>query len=921
MAEFRSNDPFRPLLSLADQKSISITEKLFDKKTRMAESPVLKEQAELDAARARLRDSTTTDSSNLIDIAQSSAFQGAKLAYDFGKGFFSDDVSRSTEQIRQEADASTGTTQEARERFVGQPVQEVMDSTAKASLALDQDNYLEAAKQGLIAAGQGVLAAPGVLADSFSAAPEIAAGVVATAAGGGAGIPLLAKKAKSAKNIFKRFEAGVKASKTKLTRGELLKEGLATLPKTAAQMSVVTSTMTQRVIADWEAENKEKASISRKAAFFAANLATMTGQGVILKNLFIPNFKKEFQKEAIAAVSHIKDTSHLRHLGKTVAEGLKKAFVAGGAEGGQEYAQSWVEIISVGIGKNDAFLDGLTRELADADNQVEAAGSAFLGFGAGGVARAVISAPAVAAVGALDATKATVKGTAKTAAGTANLAAKGLTAIADQASFKLLSEEEQSIVSSQHAADKVVAEKSILKFEAAAFKVKAAKSVEDLRRDEGVSKAADALMDELSLNEKDLEDPKVFNKFRHKLAAKFNALADITGAKLQASTLKSIAERTAKNVKAKTVVAANKVIAAVNPTIEKARQAAKDLSTEAKQAVEELRSSSARGMIEMAAKASKKEAKAIVVAARALTMDDLKRTTNVINEINPEIGKQLEQVVRAKEKTLKRVGLKVDDIINDKTLDPIITDVAKGVKLVANEAAALTQALNKTVASTIENLVALKDTETALDVLEKSEDFKKQINGAMSRENLTEVKRKLKVARIRLEKDTRPLKDAVIKDIKDVAAATGPAVKAGVKAVVPAVKKAVNAGVESVKDAVATKIEVTDKFREQIHFVGRVLTSETETKDIMDAETIAGFVKKMRANGIKTNKQFVAFLKKFPELQNSVAFVEELQEEFPGPLVATDIYDLFKTKGMDALKSIQQAFVELNKLNPDCGVK
>lgn len=920
MAEFRSNDPFRPLLSLADQKTLLISEKLLEKQTAMAKSPVLAD-AEARAARAELRNTRPRESSNLIDIAQSSAMQGFSLASDFAKGFFGDEISRSTEQIRQEADEYMGVTSEARERFVDQPVQEVMDSTAKASLALDEGDYLEALKQGATAALQGIKAAPGVIADSFSAAPEIVVGATATALAGGAGVPLLAKKAKSAANIFKRFEKGVKASKAKLTRGELLKEGLATLPRTAAQMSVVTATFTQRIIADWEQENGEKASLSRKAAFYVGGLATMTGQGVILKNLFIPNFKKEFIKESKAAIANVKERSHLVEVGKRVGEGLKKAFIAGGAEGGQEYVQSWVEIVGGGIGKDDAFIEGLKRELSDADNQVEAAAGAFLGFGAGGLARAAISAPAVAAGSALDITKAAAKGTAKTAIGTTKLAGKGLAAVANQATFKVLSQEERDTIVSEDASKRVVTEEAIRKLDAAVFKVKAAKSVDDLRRDEGVSKDLDKYLENNELSEEDLDNSKAFAKAKHALARAYNAESGLIKVAQETSVQRAVAARSAKNIEAKSVKAAKDLINSVSPTAEKALAAVKDLGPKAIQAVEEIRSSTALGMIEMATNATSKQAKAIVTAAPDLSMDDLKRVTNVINESNPEIGRKLQQVVRTKDKYMKRVGLKLEEIVNDDNLNDVVRDVARRSLVLSDEVAILSTALSEIVASTIEDLDALTKTEEAVAILEKSVDFKEQLKGAMTKKQMETVKRKLKVARIRLERDSRPLKEAVIKDVKDVAAAVVPAVKSGVKAAVPAVKDAVNAGVQAVKDAAETKIEVSDKFRERVQLVGEYLDNPIESKSLLEEESVDAFVKLMLANGIKTHKQFVAFLKEFPDLQNNVDFVRKLEALYPGPLTAVQQYDGIKTKGINILKSFQKAYSEMTKLNPECGVK
>lgn len=912
MAQYTTEDLYGPLLSLADRKSISVSNKLAEKKAAMAESQVL---TDAKAAQARLLNGSPDTADNLLSLANSSMRQSGELISDFAQG-----ETRPNEEIQRQADIDAGVSEQARYELITQPTQEVMESVAKASLALDKGDYLEAIQQGGTAALQGVKAAPGLIADSANIVPEVIAGAAGTAVAGG-GIGILANRARKLFNSGEKFVEGVKKAKKALSTEELVIQAAKTLPKTAAQMSIATSTITQRQIADFEAEHGYRPSNERIAQMYAINLATMTAEGGIIKQLFVPKFKSEFIKEAKAVLKNLKSGSNLISMGARVGKGMQKAFAAGGAEAVQEYAQTWAEIINVSVGEDENFLKGLKRELGTKDKQIEAAGGAFLGFGAGGVARGVISAPAIAAGTALDATKAVAKGTAKTAVGTTKLAAKGLTAVANQATFKVLSQEERDTIVSDDASKRVVTEEAIRKLDAAVVEVKEAKSVDDLRRDEGISKDLDKYLEDNELSEEDLYNSKALAKAKHALARAYNAESGLIKVDQETSVQRAIAVRSAKNIEAKSVKAAKDLINAVSPTAEKALEAVKDLGPKAIEAVEEMRSSTALGMIEMAANATSKQAKAIVTAAPDLSMDDLKRVTNVINESNPEIGRKLQQVVRTKDKYMKRVGLKLEEIVNDDNLNDVVRDVARRSLVLSDEVADLSIALKEVVASTIEDLDALTKTEEAVAILEKSVDFKEQLKGAMTKKAMETVKRKLKIARRRLERDSRPLREAVTQDVKDVAAAVVPAVKSGVKAAVPAVKDAVNAGVQAVKDAAETKIEVSDKFRGRIQLVAENLDSPTESKSLLEEESIDAFVRLMLANGIKTHKQFVAFLKEFPELQNSVEFVRKLEALYPGPLTAVQQYDGIKTKGISILKSFQKAYSEMTKLNPECGVK
>ena len=517
MADFTTEELYGPLLSLADQKSIAVSSKLAQKKSAMAESQVL---TDAKAAQARLLsgEGSPNTAANLFSLANSSIRQSGEVLSDFAQG-----ETRPNEEIQRQADIDAGVSEQARQELVTQPTQEVFKSVAQASLALDEGDYLEALRQGGTAALQGVEAAPGILADSANVVPEVIAGAAGTAVAG-SGLAVLANRAKKLFGGVEKFTEGVSKAKKNLTRTQLIKEAAKTLPKTAAQMSVVTSTITQRQISDYEAEHDGKRpSNERIAQMYAINLATMTAEGGIIKSFFKPKFKEEFIKEGKAVVKNLKSGSNLVSIGARIGDGMKKAFKAGGAEAVQEYAQTWAEIINVGVGEDENFIKGMKRQFSSKDNQIEAAAGAFLGFGAGGVARGVISAPAVAAGTAIDATKATAKGAVKTVAGGVKLAGKGVAAVANQQSFKVLSQEERDIISSEHKSKKAVADAAVERFTTAVDTVKESNTEADLRKHPPVSEVLDAYLKSEGLTNEDLKDSKVLSKTKHALVRAYKA--------------------------------------------------------------------------------------------------------------------------------------------------------------------------------------------------------------------------------------------------------------------------------------------------------------------------------------------------------------------------------------------------------------
>ena len=889
MAEFRSSDPYRPLLSLADQKTLDVAENLVRKKSVQNASPLVTPESELAAARARLRgDMHHGQSSNLIDIAQSSVDTGYEVLKDFVT-----DETRPIEEIRAESDLLRGVTPEARERFVTGPTQEVMKSTAAASLALDEGRYFDALKQGGKAALQGLKAGPGLLADSANVVPEAIAGAALTAVGTPVGGAILGRRVKKGSDALERFKAGVSNMKKKMTRGQMFKEAVKTLPKTAAQMSVVTAGMTQRMVADWEIEHGEEASFERKAAFFVGSLATMTGQGAIIKNLFVPNFKKEFVKEAKAAVATLKGTSSLKNVGRRVGEGLKKAFIAGGAEGGQEYAQTWVEIIGTSIGPDKGFLEGLKEATSDGDNQVEAAASIFLGAGAGATARTATAAPALVAGTAVDTAVGTVKTTAKVVGATAQKAGRVAQKLNNISAYTFLSKEERKQVQGAHESRKAVADVTIAKFDAAIETIDKANTFADLV-DSDVKGFAQKIQRDNEITDQQMADPDVFSAFKDKLSRKIKADKKVIDLTVEGSHAADIAVQSGKNITSKSVETAKAAMKAVDPGLQAVIKTIGKVSKEATKAVKELRSSTAYGMLELAGNAGTAEIKQIVEASKSLSMDDLNRVTGIMSEIRPDIAKKLEPIKRQKEKILKKTGIKRTDIINEENLSPIIKDVADRGGFDASEAARVSVEVDQATASNIEDLESLSAIEKAVDAIENSASFKNQVDKVMSRNNMVIIRRKLERKRVELEKDP---------DLKDKAKK---AAKKAAKAAKETAGTVGTAAAESIAAAAAPDLKLSDKFRETVQVTEDAIKQAGDKINLV--ESAPAFVAKMKENGIETRSDFLKFVKTFPGLEQNVPFFKELDNAYETNISANEVYDNLATRGGAAVEAVKKFF-------------
>ena len=909
----RASDPY---YGLAERQSVPSL--AMQKSASLAAAKVEKDRA-LDPAAALADEAIAMDNSNLIDVAQSSVYQTVENMKDFFTG-----GQRTNEEIKAQADIDAGVSDRLNQELAGEQ-QAVVESLAGMLHSADQGNYLDAIGQGLTAAGQSAVAAPGVLAQSANVVPEIAAGALTANVGGRA---IFARRAKKAKEGTKKFFERVDEARDNLAKNadtlnidNIAVRAIEGVPKAAVQMSMVNLNLTQRQNNDFRAEHGRDMNREEFATSYALNLATTLPTPSILKNLFLPDFKKQLKKEVGTLTKNIKSGSNFKQIMRRVGDGTKKITLAAGAEAGQEYFQTWAESINVQLGpkERENFWKSMLEVFGNEDNQLQALAGAFLGGGAGGTARLAITAPAVAGGATLDTAKGTAKVAAKTAIGTTKLAAKGVKRVVDAGAYKVLSQSERDVILSEHASRKEIVDNRVSELQTSINTVKSATTIDELRENAEIRKVVDAAIGD--------QDPSDFDTRRKVEGLKADIISAYRGdigllkTELSLRTGTNFARKAAQNVGTATKSATVATMEAVDPGVKAVVDSVEKYGPKAVQAVKELRSSTARGMIEIAFNAGKAETKSILEAAKSLDLDDLQRTMATISEFNPQLAQQLKTVSEKKKRALKGAGSIINKVVNVDNLSKAITKAAELTNITADKVASISSSVNTALASTIEDIESLEKIEAVVDLIEKTDEFKKGIKGAMSRDAMVVARRDLAKARTRLEKEAAKAGRSTGEKVVDTAAAAAAKAK-------PVVDKAVDS-VRTKLDNVQESLEKSakDKARESFK-VSPTFTAVMEAvidtlKDPKKADALADsapdLVKQMRKAGIETRADFEVFVEEFPEININMEFYDQLTAAYPTNIALDEAVDVFQNKLVNTAKGLKKAFNKLTK--KECHVK
>jgi 5,10-methenyltetrahydromethanopterin hydrogenase len=191
----------------------------------------------------------------------------------------------------------------------------------------------------------------------------------------------------------------------------------------------------------------------------------------------------------------------------------------------------------------------------------------------------------------------------------------------------------------------------------------------------------------------------------------------------------------------------------------------------------------------------------------------------------------------------------------------------------------------------------------------QSDSFKNQTDGAMTKTNASVIQNRLKKAEARLK--GRPKK--VVDKIKETASAVVDKVAPVIEETTTAVKNAAAEVTKAVKEANAVKISPT--FRAVVEAVSDTLKKPELAVAL--ADSAGDFVKQMKRYGVETRAQFESFVEQFPDMQDNVEFFKQLDEAYPNTISADEITDFVKTKSVETLQKMKDAYT---KLFPGCTI-
>ena len=710
-------------LSLLELKQEHLAEKVLDKRDK------LNPESTVDALTGG-----SDPEGSLLDMAESSLYQGAGRIHDFvGSGinkiFGTDiDVDPLTGLSNQElADREAGFTGRAR---YNQDVEALSQSISEADSLADW----------LRVAGQGALLGPRALADSANTAAELAIGTIGTGGLGLAakGVQLGSKLFRGADHISDAATAALDV-KRKLDKTpsflSRVKGGAKAVGKNASRTSLMTADLTEGMRQDYIREHGTEPPPSWYALNVPITMALNAVEFGIITRL-APKMDKGLIKEMKEAVGFMSHGQRLSAANR-IFRGIGKVVEGAGAEAGQEYLQSWHEILATKVKGDDlnAIARSVLVELGVPENRVDATLGLVLGGAAGGTARGIAIAPQTAVGVTADVAKGTVKTVAKTAQ-----KAK------DKASLRILPESERQTIAEEHAVRKEVVDEKVADFEAKAKTVDEATTLDDLLQDPEIRNEVEKEQREQSLSDEDLADETNLASIKDKVSAKFKADAAVLVADLEASNIAKIAAAAGKNIKNKSVEKAKALLKDV--PVEQLVEQTKDLGKKTVAAVKELRSSTARGVVDMGLRNTKDASKVALKAAEDLEVEDLQKVIGIVGQKNEWLGRQLKKLLGRKEKAQSNFRPK-KNLQNKDNLNKAVAQLAEDGKLPESQTeqtAAINELIN-TVHDNFEDLESVETVEKALDIVEKSGSTK------ISKKNLEIYRNKLEA---QAQKNGRP---------------------------------------------------------------------------------------------------------------------------------------------------------------------
>jgi hypothetical protein len=704
------------------------------------------------------------------------------------------------------------------------------------------NTYVE---DGLLPAfGKAIPEAFGVIADSGSSLVEMAAGALAAPIGG-AGVALLAKKAKNTFDLIGKIDDSYDKAKESIKAVKFAKDLAGTVAKKSTQASVLTADLVQQTKVEYEQETGEKMSPQRLAGTTVAILATSAMQIQSVKMLYLPGsksfvgntVKQKFTNE-MKQMSKYLDQGAVKSIAKRIGGGLGAVFVAGGAEAVQEYSQTWAQILSVHMDPEEAggLFASAYKELNDQDNQNEADVAAILGAVAGGGIKSTLSAPGLAVGAVADVAVATGD---KIVKSSYNAARDRLNPADQEADI----EERKNL----RAAAQEIQTESARKVSVVADSGNFQNVTDEAVKAEMVRVAAG----------RDLSDPKVFESVSNKLVRSYkkDSVNALTEEKLQNGFIagRKVVKRVGDDF-AKILDLAPEEIEAVKNYVVSKVESTKEFGQAFADDIKNFKSSATLGVAEAAVdfiseSVEENTKKGVKYANSKESVQKLKGRLESLNSVSaarslatsletnsPDNSKNAVREIRSwadqKEKDQKRVNLKNDSALTYDNLGDSVKEASQAGATVTNPRA-LSIELSNARKGSIEDMETLQSLENALENYKKT-DFSKTGEATLSETAVKNIARKLSKARTELE--SRPDASVTSKVKAAASTVTGAASKATAWAK-PATDKLKSMGITTV-DKLIDRVTNEDVFVSEDTDVQRAAISGINKviKNILESE-------------------------------------------------------------------------------------
>jgi len=655
--------------------------------------------------------------------------------------------------------------------------------------------------------------------------------------------------------------------------------------KYGSQASVNTAAQTQRLVHQYQKEHNGALPSNNELLFMGGGTVLTEGLDIaILKNLVIPGKHTKELKNSISKakdfVSKLRpDRGSITAIAKEIAAGSAKILKVAGAEGVQEYIQTWHEILATKLdtATGRSLWDDVQATLGKKENQDEALTAGFVGTGAGGATKASITVPASGVKVAGHTAAGAVKTAYKTAVGTAKY-------VGNRSSRGKLSEQEKVDLNREYKAQSEVVKQKAARLKGQEKAVAKASKVEDLLADEAIAPLVKDIQASQGFSDEDMQNPEIFKQVKKGLGIFYSEKQKKTKEVLDDSNLSyfkrrsgSVSKKPAPTPKVEDVSSTTEY---VSKKLTEAFTSKDDKGVEkvdtkghtealkkATAAIEELESPLALQTIERAIVDGETVSPRVLRQAKNLSTYDLERVAAVVQHTNPNAAKALLKVAKKKESAISRFTPSKSKIIDDKNIPKELVATAHSGVILDSNIHGMSVSLSSAMHKKLKGAAAVNAVLKTVEAYEKTEAFKKQIKGTVHPNTLAKWKKRLtrmaelearkpkqeeKVEPKKQEKATKP-KEKVTEPTKE-------------KAEPVETKQDKEPKVEQ-KDAPKSTAKPLPAKAEQFIAAAELGVQEGQIETVL--KDIPKFAEKLKKLGYTTKESVESLLKQYPALSKN----------------------------------------------------